>query len=421
MLIAYFTNRYPATSHTFIRREILALEARGHTVLRFALRHAEEKFEDKEDIRELERTRHVLRLGKASLVLDALLAIVRNPLKAVSTLFSALRFSAASRRGTLRHLAYWIEALVIAHWCQRSKVDHIHVHFGTNAAAVGALVGQITGIPFSITIHGSEEFDRPEELSLGKKIAKAAFVVAISSFGRSQLMRWAKLEDWSKIHIVHCGLDETYLQQPDTGLPGEPKLLCVARLTEQKGLLTLLHAASTLRKRGIRFNLTLVGDGPLRGVIETEIRKQGLGDFVELAGWMGQPEIMEQIRQSRAMVLPSFAEGLPVVLMESMALRRPVISTYVAGIPELVNESNGWLIPAGDAVALDKAMEAALTADADRMRQLGENARNAVVKRHDISVSACLIERLILRAKPEPHAVASAAGAGRTPALDAVT
>ena len=395
MQIAYLTNQYPAPSHTFIRREIAAMEARGHSVLRYAVRRAPETLDDPADREELAKTQQVLSLDPISLILLATKSAFTTPRRAITAAFSALRFSIASKRGVLRHVAYYVEALVIAEWCRQARAEHLHVHFGTNPATVGALVSELTRIPFSFTVHGPEEFDRAEGDSLGLKIAKARFVVAVSSFGRSQLMRWAALHDWAKIHVVHCGLDRPYLDEQGIPILNAPALLCVARFSEQKGLFVLLKAAAMLRDRKVPFRLTLVGDGPLRGAIEATIRDLDLGDTIRLTGWMSQSEIRQQIHMSRAMVLPSFAEGLPVVLMESMALRRPVISTYIAGIPELVRSDVGWLIPAGDTAALCDAMHAAVIADEATLRRMGEKARQRIIARHDVAVSAGLIERHI--------------------------
>ncbi len=398
MRVAYLTNQYPATSHTFIRREIVALEARGHTVLRYSIRKPMDPLEDREDMVEFGRTRHLLASGPVKVLLQAARTGLSRPGRAVGALVEALRYSGRSNRGFFVHMAYYLEALALAHWCRQERVEHLHVHFGTNPATVGALVHRLTGIPFSFTVHGPEEFDRAEWHGLGAKMADASFVAAVSSFGRSQLMRWANLEDWHKIHVVHCGLDRPYFDEPVEPVGDAPNLLCVARLSEQKGHLVLMRAAGMLRDRGVDFNLTLVGDGPLRGPIEAEIRRLNLSGQVRLAGWMGQPQVREQIRLSRAMVLPSFAEGLPVVLMESMALGRPVISTYIAGIPELVGPDTGWLIPAGDPEALCEAMQSAIEANSEQIRSMGARARSRIMERHDVAESARLIERHIPKA-----------------------
>ncbi|MDI6027527.1 glycosyltransferase [Corticibacterium sp. UT-5YL-CI-8] len=404
MRIAYFTNEYPAVSHTFIRREIRAMEARGHTVLRYALHCSPTDLVDSEDRAELERTKHVLSLPKAELLAIALLSALTVPHRAARAAWQAARYSARSTRGLPIHIAYLAEALVLAAWCRRDEVEHLHVHFGTNPATVGALVHELTGVPFSITVHGPEEFDRPHEHGLSLKIARSSFVAGVSSYGRSQLMRWASAEEWSKLHVVHCGLDQAYAAEPSPKSRSR-SLLCVGRYSDQKGHLLLIEAAAQLRESSVDFQIRLAGDGPLRPVMERRIRDSGLTEHVVLLGSLPQAAIREEIRQAQAFVLPSFAEGLPVALMESMALRTPVISTYIAGIPELVSPEQGWLIPAGDVGALCDAMNRALETDQPTIDRMGELARERVLARHDIATSALLLERHMMRRTTQSPAV----------------
>ena len=396
MRIAYFTNQYPATSHTFIRREIFAMEARGHKVLRYAIRCSPGTLVDREDIAELDRTRHILSTGTGELLATIAKGIATRPYRVVRAAREAARYSRLSTRGLLVHLAYLAEALVLADWCRRDKVEHLHVHFGTNPATVGALVHALTGIPFSLTVHGPEEFDRPLEHGLGAKIAASAFVAAISSYGRSQLMRWAAPQDWQKLKVVHCGLDASYLAEPDQK-PASNTFLCIGRYSEQKGHLLLIEAAALLRDSGREFQIRLAGEGPLRSEMEKRVREHGLHDHILLLGALPQPDIRAEIQRARALVLPSFAEGLPVALMESMALRTPVISTYVAGIPELVTPDHGWLVAAGDVRALADAMRQVLDTDEDDLARIGDASRGRVLARHDIAGSAHLLERHIAR------------------------
>ena len=396
MRIAYFTNQYPATSHTFIRREMRAMETRGHTILRYALRCTPKELVDPDDIAEMQRTNHVLLLPKAQLLKNIARSVLSNPGAFLRAAVTATRYSGRSTRGFLVHLAYLAEALVLADWFRRDDVEHIHVHFGTNPATVAALVHDLTGLPFSITVHGPEEFDRPHENALGMKTAAASFVAAISSHGRSQLMRWADHEDWHKLHVVHCGLDAAYRTQPPPKQPSNT-FLCIGRYSEQKGHLLLIDAAAMLRDRGAQFQIRLAGDGPLRHVMEAKIQYLGLSNHVLLLGTLSQRNIREEIQNARALVLPSFAEGLPVALMEAMALATPTISTFVAGIPELVESDNGWLVPAGDAGALAFAMKKALAVDAPTLAAMGAHARARAMTRHDIAASARLLERHIAR------------------------
>ncbi len=398
MRIAYLTNQYPAPSHTFIRREILALEKRGHSLFRYAIRPFPGVLGDADDIVEREKTSYLLRQGIGGSLAACISVLLHHPAGIGRAIKLAFRLGTAPGARLSRHVAYLAEAMILSKWCGEQDIDHLHVHFGTNPAAVAALAHAISGVPFSFTVHGPEEFDRPLTIGLGLKARAASFVIGVSSFGRSQLMRWTRTEDWHKLHVVRCGLDERYHREPTEQLPDTRRLVCVARLGEQKGHLLLLQAAARVKREGVSFKLILAGNGPLRAEIEREVKRLSLVDVVDLIGTVDQDRVQEEIAASRAMVLASFAEGLPVVLMESMALARPVISTYVAGIPELVQPENGWLVPAGDVEALAAAMKAALTSDTTRLSTMGQLARQHVLARHDISQSAAQIEELIIRA-----------------------
>ncbi len=389
MRVAYLVNQYPRTSHSFIRREIHALEAQGVEVLRYSLRPPEEELATEADRLEVERTRSVLDegvLGHAFAVLDT---AARRPFALARAVAHGFRLGLRSERGLLRHAAYLAEACVLARWLRRAGADHVHAHFGTNSATVALLCSEVGGPAFSFTVHGPEEFDKPEFLGLGDKVRHAAFVVTISSYGRSQLCRWARYEDWPKLQVVRCGVGEDLLHAEPTPVPRAPRLVCVARLSEQKGQLLLIEAAARLAAEGSRFELVLAGDGPLRGKIEEAIARHGLDGQVKLAGWMSAAQVREAIVASRALVLPSFAEGLPVVLMEALALGRPVVTTAIAGIPELVESGvTGWLVPAGCVDALADAMRAALEAPPARLEEMGRAGAARVARCHDAKQEA---------------------------------
>jgi glycosyltransferase involved in cell wall biosynthesis len=315
----------------------------------------------------------------------------------------AARTGAPGLKGRLWPLAYLLEAAYLARRLRARGVEHLHNHIGEGSATVAMLASVLADIPFSLTIHGPGEFDRPALLALGEKIRRASFTAAVSEFTRSQLYRWTDRADWPKIHVVHCGLDGTFL---DAGagadaVPEARRLVCVGRLDEQKGPLLLIEAAAVLAAEGLAFELVLIGDGPLRRPIERRIEQLGLHDHVRLAGWQGTLEVRAAILQARALVLPSFAEGLPVVIMEALALRRPVISTYVAGIPELVAPGAcGWLVPAGSVAALAAAMRAALSAPVEDLRRMGRTGAALVAQRHDGAVEAAKLAALIAESRP---------------------
>jgi len=396
--LAYLVNQYPKTSHSFIRREIHALEALGADVKRYTVRATSEALPEPSDEAEKAKTSAILGGSPVARAGDALATFLSHPARSLKALCAAFKLARHGDRPWLAHIAYWIEAAILARWLERGKVQHLHVHFGTNSAAVGLMAHLMSGIPWSFTVHGPEEFDRSSGIGLPAKIASAAFTVAVSSFGRSQLWRWAAYRDWPRIRVVHCGLDRDFLDASSTPVPAAGQLVCVGRLSEQKGQLVLLEAAALLKARGLSFRIVLAGDGPMRGDIEKRISELGLGNHVSITGWLSNAEVKAQLQASRAMVLPSFAEGLPVVIMEAMALGRPVVSTYVAGIPELVVQGEtGWLVPAGDAPALADALQEVLNSDTARLSAMGSAARRRVAERHDVALEAQKLMRLFQR------------------------
>ena len=387
--VAYFVNHYPAVSHSFIRREINALERQGFAIERYALRGWDAVLPDPHDERERERTRFVLQQGVGVLLGTMLRELLSRPLVFLKALRLATRMSKGSDRPLVYHWIYLVEACMIARWSRASGVPHVHAHFGTNSAEVAMLAGVLCGSTYSITIHGPDEFDRPQAIALGEKVRRAAFVVAVSSFTRSQLFRWVERGHWDKIQVVHCGLEAAFHSVALAPTPSAKRLVCVGRLSEQKGHLLLLAAMRTAFDRGCRFDLVVAGDGELRSTIEERIQALGLEANVRITGWIGSVEVRAELIAARALVLPSFAEGLPVVIMEAMALRRPVITTYVAGIPELVlAKQTGWLVPAGDVEALCDAIVDCLGSTPERLDSMGQLGHERVLARHDVDVEA---------------------------------
>ncbi|WP_244628470.1 glycosyltransferase family 4 protein [Tardiphaga robiniae] len=210
MRIAYLVNRYPAISHSFIRREILALERAGIDVQRIAIRGWDEEQRGDTDQRELTQTRHVLRGGPLPLLVSFGQLLAARPRSILRALRLVWRVSRRADRPVSIHLIYLLEACQILRWLETDKVTHLHAHFGTNAAEVAMIVRELGGPPFSFTVHGPEEFDKPEFIALAEKMKSAKNIIAVSSFGRSQLMRQVDQEHWSKIRVVHCGLEPAF-------------------------------------------------------------------------------------------------------------------------------------------------------------------------------------------------------------------
>jgi colanic acid/amylovoran biosynthesis glycosyltransferase len=387
--IAYFINQYPKVSHSFIRREILALERLGYAVQRIALRGWNDTVADPEDMQEKTRTRYVLQGGLLPLLGATLRAFLQAPVRFLQALVLAVRMSGHADRPLPYHLIYLAEACRMLPWLRENGSRHVHAHFGTNSTEVVMLAHALGGPGYSFTVHGPEEFDKPQFIHLGEKIRRSRFVVAISSYGRSQLYRWVDHTQWPKVQVVHCGLEAAFHDVPATDPPNVPRLVCVGRLCEQKGQLLLIQALAQLKQRNIACELVLAGDGEMRAEIEALIAQHGLQAQVRITGWISSAQVREELLAARAMVLPSFAEGLPVVIMEAMALRRPVLTTAVAGIPELVHHGEaGWLFPAGAIDALADAMAQCLSTPPEQLKTMAQAAYTRVLQRHSIDTEA---------------------------------
>jgi colanic acid/amylovoran biosynthesis glycosyltransferase len=388
--VAYLVNQYPAVSHSFIRREVAALEAQGLEVARFSVRPPPAKLVDPADQAEQARTRGLLADGMGGLLAAAVIVALTAPAAWLRALRAAVHLGRKSERGVLRHFIYLAEACLLLRLIRRTgDVRHLHAHFGTNSAAVAMLTRMLGGPPYSFTVHGPDEFDRPEELSLPEKIERASAVVAVSSFGRSQLYRWVPPAEWSKVHVVHCGVDQDFLAKGPQPVVDNRRFICVGRLAPQKGQLLILDALAALRAEGVAVELVLAGDGPLRGAIEQRVRELGLVDSVRITGWISNDAVRSELLAARALLLPSFAEGLPVVLMEALALGRPAITTFVAGIPELLADGvNGWLIPAGSASAIAAAIKTALATPPADLERMGRAGAAAAAANHDAAHEA---------------------------------
>ncbi len=387
--VAYLVNQYPKVSHTFIRREILALEKQGITVDRYALRGWQDSsLVDAEDLSELEKTRFVQKGGIGGLILETLGLALRRPVPFLKSLAAALAMSRKAVRPWPYHLAYFAQACRLSRWIEESGATHLHAHFGTNPAEIAYLVRKLGGPAYSFTIHGQDEIEGAKHLHFPEKVGAAKFVVAISAYCRSQILREIPHRDWERLKVVHCGLDDSYFDDGVVSLENTAHFLTVGRLSPEKGHLVLLDAFAALRATHPQAKLTCAGDGPMREEITARIAALGLNDAIEITGWVDAARIRSELDKATALVQPSFIEGLPVVIMEAMARKRPVISTYVAGIPELVTAETGWLVPAGEITALAVALRDCLDTPDDRLREMGLSGQVRARERHSVAREA---------------------------------
>ncbi len=380
--LAYLVSRYPAVSHTFILREVAQLRALGHVIHTASINPPDRALERMDDAeREQSLATYCV---KADTAVGSLRALAYWATRAPLRLLRTLRLGVQLGHGA-KGLAYAFEAAMVARWMADKKLAHLHVHFGNAGATVGVLAKALNQCHLSYTIHGPDEFDDVPGQQLSQKMAAADVVVCISQFARSQLMRISAPADWPKFQVCRLGVDPTQFT-PSRGSQGTSgvNLLCVGRLTPAKCQVLLVQACARLRDAGVAFTLTMVGEGPDRGRVESAIARHGLQDLAKLTGALTQQGVRQAFSQADIFVLPSLAEGIPVVLMEAMCSLVPCVSTPVNGIPELIeHDCDGLLATPGDIDSLVAQLQRLCASPEDRAR-LARAASEKVRQRFDL-------------------------------------
>ena len=393
--IAYLTGEYPAVSHTFILREIEALRARGIDVQTCSIRTTgPEHHRGTAEKHAAETTFYVLKAAKDPVMLiRAVGAALARPKRCLATLTLAWRTRAPGLRAALYQLFYVIEAVVLARYLRHANITHLHNHFGNSSCSVAMLTSALSGIPFSYTMHGPAIFFEPHRWRIDEKIARAAFVACISHFCRSQGMIFAAPQHWDKMHIVHCGITPAHYGPSGQASQGK-NILFVGRLAAVKGVPMLIRAFARVRVQHPEAVLTLVGDGPERRTIEALVADLGCGEAVRFAGYLSQDEVAQALSRADVFALPSFAEGVPVVLMEAMASHLPVLTTRIAGIGELVEDGvSGYLVAPGDTDGLAQAL-IRLYNDVGKATDMGVFGQRKVQAEFDIEKEAARLATL---------------------------
>jgi colanic acid/amylovoran biosynthesis glycosyltransferase len=389
MKLAYLLNTYPLISTTFIRREIEAIEAQGQSVTRFAVRDWDGELVDPLDIQEKSRTQYILTGGKGALIADALATLAAHPLRTIALLPRWLRLWRNAGGEFVKHGAYLIEAMAFARRARAQRIDHLHVHFSTNAATVAMLAHALGGPAYSFTVHGPDELIAPPSLSLADKARNSAFVVAITDYCRRRIVAEAP-DAADKVRIVHCGInvdDFAFNAEP----PAAPRIVCVGRLCHNKGQKHIPAAVAQVRHEFPDIVVDLLGGGEDEALIRSEIEKYGVQDNIVIHGWATSDQVRAGIVASRALLLPSYAEGLPIVIMEALAMGRPVLTTRITGIPELVDSGCGWIFEPGDVDAIAEALRGVMRATPDARAAMGREGRRRIEERHDVMKSGATL------------------------------
>ena len=401
--IAYLVGRYPGLSKSFVLREVQALRGLGVEVDTFSIwRSTPDQLLAETDRAEAERTLSILPLRIGRTLASHMRALVASPRAYAGLVAHALGTSMPGLRGRFLGLSWAIEAPILWRELRRRGIRHVHAHLPGTAPAVAMLATEFANRvgehqTWSMTVHGPSEFYDVRGQAVGAKVTEADFAVAISDFGRSQLMGLVDEGHWDKLHVVHCGVEPNSYPPREPRSEGPLRLVTVGRLAPVKGQALLLEAVRELVGKGIDLRLTIVGDGPKREALEAHAERLGVADAVEFTGAVGQDEIAQHYLAADVYVHASFAEGVPVVVMEAMAHRLPVVATGVMGVRELVRDGeNGLVVRPARVDELVAAIER-LANDPGERERMGDAGRRTVEGEYDVTQSAALLRDLFSR------------------------
>jgi len=403
-------SRYPAISHTFFLKEVLGMRKRGLTVEVASINPCDRRAEElpPDEASEFNSTFYVKAGGVVRIAFQVLKIAVLHPSVALRGIRASLQLGEWDLKGRAFSFFYLAEALLVGKWMRTRSLNHLHVHFGGPVATVGMLTAKAWQIPWSITLHGPDEFFDQEAFYLREKISSASFVVCISDFCRSQVLRIVPGLADDRLEVVRLGVDCLALQpkRSEVGLshagPGHAPvhLVCTGRMVAAKGHRILLRSLALLRSSGVEFTCALVGDGPERSSLESLCKRLGISEQIQFLGAMAHQPTLSEVARADVFVLASFAEGLPVALMEAMALGVPCISTMIAAIPELIDDKeNGLLIPPANPEALCDALRT-LAIDPKFRASLALRARAAVEGRYNLETNLDTLSAMWSRRLP---------------------
>lgn len=407
--IGYLVSQLPALSHTFILKEIIGLRQCGAHIVAASVNRPDRPSADltHDEQHEQDTTFYIKAAGAKAALAAHLRTLVTQPAAWWRGFKAALRLGEGQARATLYQCFYFTEALMVEHWLRAQQLNHLHVHFGTAAANVGLLVHHTFERPWSLMIHGPDEFYAADHYHLREKFRSAEFLLTIGHYCRSQVQLLSEPQHWQKIDVARLGVDVSRFKPvakparaADDQRPFE--ILCVGRLVGAKGQGVLLEAVVRLLADGHKLRVRLVGHGPDRGWLEQRAAELGLNDVVRFEGGANQDKILSFYEQADCFVLASFAEGIPVVLMEAMAMQLPTISTRITGIPELIDDGvDGLLVAASDVRGLAKAIDRLIT-NPELCQTLGQAGRDKVLQAYNHAANVQLMAEVFRRRLGDP-------------------
>ncbi len=384
MKLAYLLSEYPTLGHTYLLREVRQLRAMGWDIQTISVRRpgARPSPLAPPETEELHVTWYIVGSGIADHIASHLTTLLTRPLGYLRGLGTAHRIARFHPRHAALALAYFAEAVWLGHRLKKAEITHVHSVYSTTVALI---LWNIFDVHLSMTLHGPAEFTDPVGFAIEEKVRAAELVCSISYFGRSQIMLWSSPKDWHKLQVTPLGVDATgWEPAPFRERPSPFELIGAGRLVDIKGFPLLLDAIAELRKQGRDVRLTVAGDGPARQSLEAQAQRLGVADRVVFAGWKNQDDLRAMYRQSDAFVMSSFAEGVPVVLMEAMATGLPCVAPRINGIPELIRDGiDGLLFTASDVAEL-AAATGRLMDDSEMRRRMAESSRSRVADKYDL-------------------------------------
>ncbi len=384
MKLAYLLSEYPLLEHTYLLREVRELRALGWEVHTVSIRKPSYRLPELSPAEQEEWTStwHVLGSSPLQFLRAHAITFATRPVRYMRGLATAWRFGRFHPRLIALSTAHFIEAVLAGYHLRKTGVKHVHSVYTTTVALI---LSNIFDFELSMTIHGPAEFVDPEGFHIREKVCASQFVCGISYFGRSQIMNWSSPSDWHKLEVTPLGIDIT-AWQPTTfrERPAPFELISVGRLACVKGFPLLLDAVGLLASQGRDVRLRLVGDGPQRPQLEKQAHQLGIADRIVFEGWKKQDELLELYRSSDLCVLSSFAEGIPVVLMEAMATGVPCVAPRITGIPELIRHGiEGLLVTPSYTEELAGAI-AELMDKPELRRQMAKLCRERIADKYDL-------------------------------------
>lgn len=391
--VGYLISQYPAISHTFILREVRKLREKGVQISVASINqpNAAANEYSPEEKEELKQTFYVKKQGVPYAFRGVFSLLFSSPFRFFRGLKACFCHAGFDLAAIAKQLCYFVEALAIGNWMQRRQLTHLHVHFGNPAATVALIMTHLFPFTFSMTVHGSDIFYDVTLNLLKEKIEGAHFICCVSHFCLSQLMRISRPEQWKKMEVIPLGVDPKFFKRKKGKQTSLLQLLTVGRLVSVKGFYLLMEAVRQLREKGKNISLEIVGEGPEREGLERFVADHALNPHVHFKGALNQKRTLEAYQKADIFCLPSFSEGVPVVLMEAMAMEIPCVATRITGIPELIQDhKSGVLVTPASLEALTEALEY-LIDDADARQKMGEAGRARILEAYNLDAN---IEKL---------------------------